>query len=363
MTAVRAIVSRDPADEPAIEELEIGAPQAGEILIDVKAVGICGSDVSCHEGHFGTEKPIALGHEGAGVVVEIGPGVTAFEPGDRVVLTTSTCGVCESCQAGAPAYCSINYELNIVGNRLDGSSAFVGGVRSHFMGQSSLATKAITRVRNAVKIPDSMSWTDAAALGCGVQTGAGAVLNSLEVGAGKSIAIFGAGAVGLSALLAARTAGATPIIVVDVSAPKLDLAKRMGADVVIDASSQDPVAVITETVPGGVDFTIEASGNPGALHQATDVLGRRGVCGVLGSAAGDGSFDWQGLQLRGGVIKGISLGDAVSSSFIPKLIALHAAEKFPYDELVTVYDGLESFAAAVQDTSSGRTLKPVISLA
>ena len=228
---ITAAVSRDPQVAPGLEELELEAPRADEILVRIATAGICHTDLRAHSGVIAlTPRPVVLGHEGAGIVEAVGEGVRHVRPGDRVVLSGSSCGHCSRCRAHLPSYCVEGMHRSFAASRLDGSMALRHGgeaVHSHFFGQSSFATHAVADARGAVKLPDDVPFEVASPLGCGVITGAGAVLRSYGLRAGQDFAVFGAGGVGLSAVMAARMAGARRIVAVEPLAWRRELALEL----------------------------------------------------------------------------------------------------------------------------------------
>lgn len=356
-----AAVTRELGGEMSFETFVLDELREDETLIRISAVGICHTDISFHTGHFLTDLPIVLGHEGSGIIEQVGSRVGDFEIGERVVLTFGSCRACSPCRTGHPAYCTRIPELNLVGNRRDGSSAFGGEVRSHFFGQSSFATRAIVPAANLIKVADDAPLELLGPLGCGIQTGAGAVFRSLKVSAGRSLAIWGAGAVGLSALMAAVIVGAYPIFVIDRNVERLKLAIELGATFAFDSSNVDPVSRIRGECPSGVDFSIEAIGSPVTLRQAVAALAPLGSCGLVGGVGPgtDASFDWQHVQMNGITLRGIVEGDSISSELIPMLIDLQRRGRFPFEKLVRFYD-FADIDQAFADAVSGRTIKPIL---
>jgi aryl-alcohol dehydrogenase len=362
LTAAVSRVAREPL---TLEELKIGSPRDDELLVRVQYAGICHTDINCHHGHTPTPKPVVLGHEGAGTIVEVGAQVAGLAPGDRVLMSFMSCGRCQNCLTGRPAYCPRAFDLNFLGGRADGSSAYVDtDVRGHFFGQSSFATLAMANVRNVVAVPDAVSLDHAAMLGCGVMTGAGAVLNSLRVRPGSSVAVFGAGAVGLSAVMAARIAGASTVVAVDVVGSRLEAATRLGATHTLAAEGSaegDVPGALIELTAGGVDYTVEACGHPVAFTQAVESLGSGGVCAAVGSMNEPVAPSWRSLRLKGATIRGVVEGDANPAVFVPQLLRYHAEGRFPVEELVTHYD-FEKINEAIDDAEAGIVVKPMLSV-
>lgn len=238
-----------------------------------------------------------------------------------------------------------------------------GSVHDHFFGQSSFGTFTLAHERNVIKVPNNAPLELLGPLGCGIQTGAGAVMNALNVRPGASFAAFGGGAVGLSAVMAARVAGATTIIAVDVVPSRLALAKELGATHTVNSRETDPVEAVRKITGGGVDFTLESSGRPAVLRQAIDALAIRGTCGIVGAPAlgTEASFDVNGVMTTGKRIIGIIEGDSVPDLFIPSLVELYAQGRFPFDKLVKFYN-LDQINQAAEDSEKGITIKPIIRL-
>ncbi|CAN5697463.1 NAD(P)-dependent alcohol dehydrogenase [soil metagenome] len=308
--------------------------------------------------------PAVLGHEGAGVVERVGDRVSKVQPGDHVVLTYRSCGLCVNCKRGAPAYCLDLYDQNFGGARPDGSNALSSDgeeIHGHFFGQSSFATYALAAERNTVKVREDVPLELLGPLGCGIQTGAGGVLNALHPEAGSSIAVFGTGSVGMSAVMASRVAGCATIIGVDLSADRLELARDLGATHTINASeTENVVEAIQEITGGGADYTVETTAVPAVFRQAVDSLTLLGECGLIGAAAlgTEVSLDMNNI-LFGRKVRGIIEGDSIPDIFIPRLIELYTQGRFPFDRLVKFYD-LNDINQAAEDSEGGGTLKPVL---
>lgn len=351
---IQGAVLRKQGGPLRIESLELEGPRDDEVLVRIVASGICHTDIDLCDCWDSADSPVVLGHEGAGVAEQVGKHVKGVECGDHVVLSYQSCGHCRQCRSGRPTDCEHFWELNFGFARLDGSNAMQrSGVRGHFFGQSSFATLALATKRNLVKVPEDLPLEMLAPLGCGIQTGAGTVMNSLKVSKGASIAIFGTGAVGLAAVMAARIVGADPIIGVDIKPKRLELALELGATHVIDNHQNDVASCVKEITGSGVDFVVETTGNRKIHRLAIDVLNPHGIVADLTGASGTDSLP------DGRKTLGIIQGDAVPQSFIPKLIELYRAGEFPFDRLVKFYD-FSQIDEAIADAKRGDTIKPVL---
>lgn len=348
----------------ALASLELDDPRPGEVVVRMVGSGVCHTDIIVRDQWYPVPLPAVLGHEGAGVVESVGTGVSYVAPGDHVVLTFNSCGGCRMCVAGRPAYCDQFFAHNFAGTRGDGSTPLhrdSGDVHGVFFGQSAFATYALATERNVVKVDPSVPLELLGPLGCGLQTGAGAVLNTLKPPAGSSLAVFGAGSVGLCAVMAAAVAGCTTIVAIDLNQQRLDLAKELGATHIINAAEGDTVARLQELTDGlGVDYSIETTAVPRVLRQAVDALNQGGTCGLIGAAAlgTEASIDMSTL-LFGRTLRGIVEGDSVPRTFIPKLVELYKQGRFPFDKLIKTY-AFADINEAVADSEKGVTLKPVL---
>ena len=352
---VRAAVLRKKGGPLKIESIEMEGPRDDEVLVRVAASGICRTDIDLCDDWDETEGAVVLGHEGAGVVERVGGTVKGVKIGDHVILSYQSCGHCRSCRSGRPAHCKYLYEANFGFQRLDGSNALHrSGVRGHFFGQSSFATYSLATERNLVKVSKDLPLQLLAPLGCGLQTGAGTVMNSLNVSEGESIAIFGTGSVGLAAVMAARLVGAAPIIGVDIKPKRIKLALKLGATHVIDDQRQGVAARIAEITGSGVDYVVETTGHPKMHQLAIDVLNPQGTVALLTGESG--------IKLpEGRKTLGIIEGDAVPQVFIPRLIELYKAGRFPFDRLVKFY-AFSKINRAIADAKRGDTIKPVLQI-
>ncbi|MET1026368.1 MAG: NAD(P)-dependent alcohol dehydrogenase [Dongiaceae bacterium] len=347
---IRAAVARGAVRQLRIETLTLEMPRADEVLVRIIASGICHTDIDFCEG--GVSGPTVFGHEGAGIVERVGSAVKGFKNGDHVVLSYQSCGHCAACRRDHPADCRHFWDLNFGFERFDGTSAYAAsGIRGHFFGQSSFATHALATTRNIVKVDRALPLDLLAPLGCGLQTGAGTVMNSLAVKKSQSIAILGAGAVGLAAVMAARIMGAEPIIAVDMRPHRLRLAKELGATHVIDTRRSDAAKRIAK-ISGGVDHVVESTGDTSLDRIGRELLNPRGKMARLAGGPG--------MELSNGrKVLGVIQGDAVPQRFIPKLIKLWRDGRFPFERLIKVYD-FADINQAIADAKSGKTIKPVL---
>jgi aryl-alcohol dehydrogenase len=351
---IKAAVLRKKGGPLKIESLEMEGPRDEEILVRLVASGICHTDIAFCDGWEQADNAVVLGHEGAGVVEKVGKKVKGLKRGDPVVLSYQSCGRCRQCRSGHPAHCQHFYEANFGFQRLDGSNALQpSGVRGHFFGQSSFATHSLATERNLVKVSKGLPLEILSPLGCGLQTGAGTVMNSLKVSDGSSIAVFGTGAVGLAAVMAARIVGASPIIGVDIKPKRLRLALQLGATHTIDNRRQDVAARIGDITGSGVDYVVETTASPEMHRLAVEVLNPHGIVAMLTGESGTDSLP------EGRKTLGIIQGDAVPQHFIPKLIQLYKAGQFPFDRLLKFY-GFSEINKAIADSKRGDTIKPVL---
>jgi aryl-alcohol dehydrogenase len=363
---IKAAVVSETGGDFSIDQLELSEPRDDEVVVRIAGVGICHTDLGARDGHLPIPAPPSVfGHEGAGVVEKVGARVTKVKPGDHVVLAWDYCGACAACKAGKVLYCLNFFLHNFHGARPDGTTTLRKGdqvIHGSFFCQSSFADFALANERNVVKVRDDVPLEVLAPTGCGVMTGAGAVMNALQARPGTSIAVFGAGTVGMSAILGAVVCGCTTIIAVDVNADRLEVAKELGATHTVNAAKVDPVKTIRDVTGGGAEYTLECVGNPKVLRQAVDSLPRLGVCGLLGVVppGTEVGLDMD-LLMNGRTVRGILGGDAIPDLFIPKLIELYSQGRFPFDRLITFYP-FDEINQAVKDMEKGRVIKPVLRL-
>jgi len=359
---MKAVVSLD-QDKYSVENVTLDPPKAGELKIKIAACGVCHSDLSVINGVLPLPKPIVLGHEGAGVVAEIGAGVTGFEVGDHVVLSFNpACGACPSCHRLEPQFCSAGQPN---GQMLDGTYRVHLGGRDigtmQFLG--CMAEYSIVPAISAVKIDKSLPLDKAALVGCGVMTGVGAALNTAQVKPGSRVAVFGCGGVGLSIIQGARLAGAAQIIAVDLADNKLEMAKGFGATHVVNGSDGLAVMKVKELTSGeGADYTFEAVGLPDLMVAANAAARRGGVVTIVGVGRLTDSVPLNALLLsmEGKTLKGSFYGDANVRADFPKLLELYRAGRLNLDDMVTSTYSIDEAPQAIEDLKKGVNARGVI---
>lgn len=363
MTHARAAVLHDGDPEFHIEDVEIGDLRADELRVRIVGTGVCHTDELFRSETYPFPRPCILGHEGAGVVVECGSDANEFEEGDHVVLSVMYCGVCNRCKQGQHYLCENIYEANF-GGRSDGTNAVSQGsscVHAHFDGQSSFATMSVSNVKNTIKVRKDAPLHMLGPLGCGFRTGLGAVMNTFHPKPGESLVIYGAGSVGMSAVLAARLSGCHPIVVIDPNPERRDLARELGATHVFDSAEPEVPAKVVEVTGGGALFALDTTGIPAVVRQAVESTGVGGMTGILGGSAlgTELVLDANHLLFGGRRIQGINMGDAVAATFIPRMVDLFMDGLLPLDQLVTEYP-FDQINKAFADTKSGACLKAIL---
>lgn len=365
MTTTTAAVVETPGSGFTLGEVELETPRDDEVLVRMTATGLCHTDLGVAHGALPFPLPGVLGHEGSGVVEEVGAAVTSVQPGDHVLLSFTSCAHCDACRSGHPAYCDTWLTANLIGGqRTDGSSPIVRdgkAIGGHFFGQSSFARHAIVDERSIVKVDPDAPLDLLAPLGCGVMTGVGAIWNVLSPRPGSSILITGAGAVGLSALMAARLSPAATIIVADRAPARLELATELGATAVIDTTKTDLNEAVAELTGGrGVDGVVESTGNADVLRTSVLALAARGKAVIVGAPAFGTEVPLDvNFMIPGRTVTGLTLGDAETRSMIPALVGLVMSGRLPIDRLITHYP-FDDITRAADDMISGATIKPVL---
>lgn len=350
----------------SIETIDLQAPADGQVLVRVTAAGICHTDLIFASGAMGSPFPLVLGHEGAGVVEAVGPGVTHVVAGDKVLLTFDSCGACPNCVAEQPSYCHdfapLNFACADLAGRTTARRADGTPLATRFFGQSSFASHAVANQRNVIKLPDDADEIMHAPLGCGVQTGAGAVLRSLAARAGSDIVVMGGGAVGLSAVMAAKIAGCREIILIEPQEARRTLAVELGATHVIDPAAGNTADAVRALCPAGVLNVLDTSGNLHAISAALSMLAPHGALGLVGiPATMDATLPLPLIPVisAGYRVIGIIEGDSDPVTFLPELLAHHAAGRLPIEKLVTVFP-FTQINEALAAAHDGRCVKAVL---
>ena len=350
----------------AIETVTLAPPGPGEMRVRVLAAGLCHSDLSVIDGSRPRPLPMVLGHEATGEVVELGADVDGFAPGDRVVFSfVPMCGHCAPCASGRPVLCEPGAAANARGHLLGGGTHWRGDGGEpllHHLGVSGFAEHTVVAANSAVRIDPTLPAEIAALFGCAVLTGVGAVVNTAQVLPGQSVAVFGLGGVGLSALMGARASSATPLVAVDRVPAKLALARELGATHVIDASRDDVVAAIRDVTSGGVDVAIESVGDEAVLAQAYAATRRGGTTITAGLPAPNRMFSVPAVSLvaEERTVRGSYMGSAVPSRDIPRYIALYRAGRLPVDRLLTRTIALDDINAGFDALASGEAIRQVV---
>jgi aryl-alcohol dehydrogenase len=361
MRTTAAIVNEQGGDF-CLEELELDGPRADEVLVRIVATGLCHTDIHLKGFLPGEMFPNVFGHEGAGIVEQVGGDVTGIEVGDHVVLSFRSCRTCDPCKQGLVGYCDSSLVLNYMGMRTDGSTTYSrdgSPVFGSFFGQSSLSAHALAYADNCVVVDKSVDLTRVAPYGCGFQTGAGTVLNVLKPGPADSLVVYGVGAVGLAAVAAAQHLGTGTVVAVDPLSTRREAAARYGAIGLDPTSEDDVVATIKQLTAGGATCAIDTTAISAVVTQAQHSLRARGTLVALGLGAEEYAIDAIDLLQSGKVIKASIEGDSDPQEMVPRLIAMNAAGQFDVDGLVTTYPFTE-INTAVADVLAGTVVKPVI---
>ncbi len=358
----------------SIEEVALESPGRGEIMVRIRAAGLCHSDLSAINGDRPWPMPIVVGHEAAAEVVELGEGVDDLAIGDHVALIfRPSCGTCPSCATGRPALCEPGGASNASGSLLGGYKRLravagsgidgkAGSPLHHHLGCAAFAEYATVSRRSAVKIDPALPWDEAALFGCAVITGAGAVLNTAKAEAGSKVAVVGLGGVGFSSLLAARAIGAREIVAIDMLGSKLAKARALGATQCFDAADPEVVAKVKEATGGGVDYAFEMAGSVGALELAYRVTARGGTTVTAGLPNPQAVWPLQAVSLiaEERTIKGSYVGSCVPSRDIPRFIAMYRRGSLPVNELLSERIGLDEINPALDRLARGESIRQVV---
>ncbi|MCZ7590184.1 MAG: NAD(P)-dependent alcohol dehydrogenase [Gaiella sp.] len=349
------------------QELELASPGRGEVLVRIVATGVCHTDAITRAGDMPMPFPAVLGHEGAGIVEEVGAGVTQVGPGDPVIIGWPYCGECRNCLDGRPRYCLRTGDALVSGRRfkgeLEGETAYSRNgtpINGHFFGQSSFATYSITSADALVKVPQEMPLELFGPLACGLATGAGAVLNEARPRLGDSVLVVGVGAVGLAAIMAARNSGVTKIVAADLHDSRLELALELGATHAFNSGGTDMIEEVAAITGSTVDYAFDCTGVIPVIETLAETVGMLGTLVLVGGAPAEARFSLDHLRtLWGKRVIGVLGGGGRSGQLIPALIELYQQGRFPFDRLVQYYP-MNQIEQALTDSASGDVIKPIL---
>ncbi|WP_342512090.1 NAD(P)-dependent alcohol dehydrogenase [Sporosarcina sp. FSL K6-1522] len=361
---VKAAVINGVNEDYQFEELTLGELYPDEVIVKMVASGMCHSDEALRVGDAAYPLPAVLGHEGAGIIEEVGSSVKDFKVGDQVIMAYNYCGTCPSCRTGHPSSCNQWTTLNMSGSRADGSHTFYkedGTPVSNFFTQSSFAAHSISNVNNLIKVDPEVDLRLVGPLGCGLLTGFGTVVNGLKAEVTSTIAVFGTGAVGLGTLMGAKIAGCSKIIAIDIHDSRLETAKELGVTHTINSRTENLAERIAEITDGlGVNYSVDTTGISSVMKASIDILGIGGVTAPLAVTSNSLELNtFMDLVISNRSVAGVLMGDSVPQLAVPLLIELHKEGKFPFEKLVKFYkfDDINRASAA---SNSGETIKPVL---
>ncbi len=349
----------------SIEEVDLAPPQQREVLVQVKAASLCHSDLSTINADRPRQMPMVLGHEAAGVVVEVGPGITDLEPGDHVVMVFApSCGECVACKEGHPGRCEPGQKSNGAGTLLGGGIRLSqnGQVVYHHVGVSAFAEYCVVNRGSLVKIDKQLPLDEAAMFGCAVLTGVGAALNTAQVFPGARVAVVGLGGVGLNAMFGAQVAGASQVVAVDIHDDKLELARKLGATDVVNAKDPDAVQKIKEITGGGADFGLEMAGSVQAMELAYRATRRGGTTVTAGLPHPDARWPLQHVNLTAEerTVKGSYVGSCVPPRDMPRYIELYRKGMLPVNKLLSDRITLDQINEGFDRLASGHTVRQIV---
>jgi aryl-alcohol dehydrogenase len=351
-----AAVSRTARSPFEVVEVDLPPLEPEDVLVRVVGVGLCHTDLASRDGLIGAPFPAIFGHEGSGIVEQIGSSVTKVAVGDHVVLAPDSDGTYPQCQRGHPMYCDSFNELNFQTDPAASTALLADGARAslRYFGQSSFGHHAIAHQRNTIRVNRSVPIELLGPLGCGIQTGAGTVMNGLKPAAGTSLVVLGVGAVGLAAVLGAVVCGCSTVIAVDIHQSRLAMALDMGATHAIDTSNGNNAAVAIKAIlPAGADYIVDAAGVPSLIVEALGALARLGTLGLVAVPP------WFPIILAGQSVQGFVEGNSIPDLFIPQMVALYKQGRFPFDKMLRSYP-FDQINTAVADQLSGATIKAVL---
>jgi NDMA-dependent alcohol dehydrogenase len=361
----KAVVCREWNKPVVVEEIQVESPRRGEVMVQIKACGVCHSDLSGTNGTIPLPPPTVLGHEAAGIIAEVGEGVTDIAVGDAVVVSwVPVCGKCPYCVQGRPALCDVSARATLT--LPDGTSRYKdakGNTLNHFAGTGVMTEYATLHRDNVIKIDADVPFDKAALVGCAVMTGVGAALNTAKVRPGSSVAVFGAGGIGLNVIQGAALAGADKIIAVDLEDKKLEFAAVFGATHTINPTTAgDAVAAIVGLTGGGAEYTFECIGNAKVIEQAFAATRKGGTCVVVGVAKMTDQVTLGAFMLpfQEKVLTGSMYGSARPSIDFPRLLSLYKSHRLKLDELVTATYKIEEINRAFDDMQKGVNARGVI---
>jgi len=350
-----------------IIEVDLDPPGPREVLVRMRAAGLCHSDLSVINGDRPRPMPMAIGHEGAGEVLEVGADVRDLKAGDHVVAAfVPCCGSCEPCTGGRPALCEPGFKANSAGTLLSGERRLHRGatVVNHHLGVSAFAEHAVMARESLVKVDSSLSFDEAAIFGCAVMTGVGAVINTVHPTPGASMAVVGLGGVGLAALLGARVMEASMIVACDLSEAKLALARELGATHTVNASDPDAAAKIRELSHGGVHYAFEMAGSVKAMDLSYKITRRGGTTVTAGLSNPQHMFSIPHVSIvaEERTIKGSYLGSCDPARDIPRYVQMYREGRLPIDKLLSERIGLDDINAAFDRLADGKTVRQIVRL-
>ncbi len=364
---VRAVVFEKVGIAPKIQEVTLEGPRAGEVKVKIAGAGVCGSDLHVQRGEWELPMPLVMGHEGSGIVVELGEGVTALATGDHVVLSwVAPCGECKYCKLGREAQCALVASVVSPNGVLhDGTSRLShdGNTYHHYLGVSSYADFAVVPASGAIKVRKDAPLDLIALIGCAVATGVGAVKNTAKVPAGSTVAVIGCGGVGLSVVQGARMIGASRIVAIDINPDKVELAKTLGAtDSIVIQRDDDPAEALRKLIEEGVDFAFDAIGHPSTTEAIIRMLALGGAAVIVGlpRVGATASFEPLTLAEADQRILGSNYGSIRPAVDIPWLVDQYMDGNLKLEEMVSARRPLDEAAAALADLENGEALRQIL---